>query len=132
MGRLVYVLSHGCKENLVARPQDWPGVHCANALLTGEPIEGTWFNRTKEWEARQRGEEFGARQYAETEVVTLSPLPCWRDLAGEPYRERIAELVEAIIEQATARRAATGIEPFGAAAILRQHPFSQPAKTKKR
>ncbi len=27
VGRLVYILSHGCKENLVARPQDWPGVH---------------------------------------------------------------------------------------------------------
>ncbi len=26
---------------------------------------------------------------------------------------------------------ATGIEPLGAAAILRQHPFSQPEKTKK-
>ncbi len=37
---------------LVARPQDWPGVHCVTALLTGEPIEGTWFDRTKEWEAR--------------------------------------------------------------------------------
>ncbi len=128
VGRLVYILSHGCKENLVARPQDWPGVHCVTALLTGEPIEGTWFDRTKEWEARLRGEEFGARQFADIEVVNLSPLPCWRDLAGEQYRERIAELVEEIIAQAAARRAATGIEPLGPAAILRQQPFSQPAK----
>jgi hypothetical protein len=52
-------------------------------------------------------------------------------LAEEPYRERIAELAEAIIAQAAARRAATGIEPLGAVAILRQQPFSQPAKTKK-
>ena len=131
VGRLAYILSHGCKENLVARPQDWPGVHCVNALLTGEPIEGTWFDRTKEWEARRRGEEFGARQFADTEVVNLSPLPCWRHLAGQRYRERIAELVEAIIAQAAARRAATGIEPLGAVEILRQQPFSQPAKTKK-
>jgi len=131
VGRLAYILSHGCKENLVARPQDWPGVHCVTALLTSEPMEGTWFNRTREWQARQRGEEFGARQFAETEVVTLSALPCWRDLAGEAYRERIAELVEAIIAQAAARRAATGIEPFGAVEILRQQPFSQPGKTKK-
>jgi hypothetical protein len=131
IGRLVYILSHGCKENLVARPQDWPGVHCVTALLTGEPIEGTWFDRTKEWEARLRGEEFGARQFADTEVVNLAPLPCWRSLAGEQYRERIAELVEAIIAQAAARQAETGIEPLGAAAILRQQPFSQPAKTKR-
>ena len=131
VGRLAYILSHGCKENLVARPQDWPGVHSVTALLNGEPIEGTWFDRTKEWEARQRGEEFGARQFADTEVVNLAPLPCWRHLVGEQYRERIAELVEAIIAQAAACRAATGIEPLGAAAILRQQPFSQPAKPKK-
>ncbi len=115
----------------VARPQDWPGVHCVTALLTGEPIEGTWFDRTKEWEARLRGEEFGARKFADTEVVNLAQLPCWRHLSAVQYRGRIAELIEAIIDQAAARRAATGIEPNGAAAILRQHAFSQPAKTKK-
>ena len=26
--RMVYLLSHGAKEGLVARPVDWPGVHC--------------------------------------------------------------------------------------------------------
>ncbi|HXU33902.1 MAG TPA: hypothetical protein VN851_25300 [Thermoanaerobaculia bacterium] len=131
VGRLVYILSHGCKENLIARPQDWPGVHCVTALLSGEAIEGTWFDRTREWEARLRGEEFGVRQFAETEVVNFVRLPCWQHFSAEQYRERIAELIEAIIEQAAARRGATGIEPLGAAAILRQHPFSQPAKTKK-
>ena len=64
-------------------------------------------------------------------VVNLVPLPCWGDLPAEQYRERIAELVEAIIAKAAARRAETGIEPLGRATILRQHPFSQPAKTKK-
>ncbi|HEV7669881.1 MAG TPA: hypothetical protein VGS22_15265 [Thermoanaerobaculia bacterium] len=63
--------------------------------------------------------------------MNLSPLPCCRHLEGEPYRERIAELVEAIIAKSAVRRAETGIEPLGAAAILRQQPFSQPGKTKK-
>ena len=40
-------------------------------------------------------------------------------------------MVEAIIDQAAARRAASGIEPLGVVEILRQQPFSQPAKTKK-
>ena len=101
------------------------------ALLTAEPIEGAWFDRTREWEARLRGAELGARQFAETETVRLAPLPCWRDLSAEQYRKRIAELVEAIIAKAAARRAETGIEPLGRAAILRQHPFSQPTKTKR-
>ncbi|HEV7671192.1 MAG TPA: hypothetical protein VGS22_21965 [Thermoanaerobaculia bacterium] len=130
-GRLVYVLSHRCKENLVARPQDWPGVHCVTALLTGQPIEGTWFDRTKEWEARLRAEELGTRQFTDTEIVNLAPLPCWRDLSAEQYREWIGELIEVIIAQAAARRAATGSEPLGSAAILQQHPFSQPVKTKR-
>ena len=102
-----------------------------NPAQSAPSTEGTWFDRTKEWEARQRGEEFGARQFADTEVVNFTPLPCWGHLSPERYRERIGELIEAIIDQAAARRAATGIEPLGPAAILRQHPFSQPAKTKR-
>ena len=60
--------------------------------------------------------------------MKLAPLPCWRHLSPEQYRDRIAELIEVIIAQAADRRAATGIEPLGAAEILRQQPFSQPAK----
>ncbi len=131
VARLVYALSHCYRENLVARPQDWPGVHCVTALLTGQQIEGTWFDRTRESEARLRGGEDGARQFAETETVSLASLPCWEDLSAEQYRERIAEWVEAIITKAAARRVATGIESLGAAAILRQHPFTQPARTKR-
>jgi hypothetical protein len=107
----------------------WP-IFTASFLEEG----GTFccrFDRTQEWEARLRGEEFGVRQFAETETVDLTPLPCWRLLSAEQYRERIVELIEAIIAQAAVRRAATGIEPLGPAAILRQQPFSQPAKTKR-
>ena len=39
--RLRYVLSHGVKEGLVARVEEWPGVHCAVPLMTGAPVEGT-------------------------------------------------------------------------------------------
>jgi hypothetical protein len=38
--RLKYVLSHGCKEDLVERPGDWPGVHCVEALTGGKPRPG--------------------------------------------------------------------------------------------
>jgi hypothetical protein len=75
VSRLIYILSHGCKEDLVERPQDWPGVHCVDALLSGQPLEGTWFDRTREFVARNRGEHFGPRQYATREVLELDPLP---------------------------------------------------------
>ena len=56
VARLVYILSNGCKEDLVERPQDWPGAHCVDALLSGQPLKGTWFDRTQEFAARNRGE----------------------------------------------------------------------------
>jgi REP element-mobilizing transposase RayT len=56
--RLRYILSHGVKENLVERVEQWPGVHCARSLLTGEPAEGYWFDQTQEYAARRRGEKF--------------------------------------------------------------------------
>jgi REP element-mobilizing transposase RayT len=37
--RLKYVLSHGCKEGFVERPEDWPGVHAARALAEGLSLE---------------------------------------------------------------------------------------------
>jgi REP element-mobilizing transposase RayT len=52
VGRLRYVLENGCKENLVARPGDWPGPSSVKAQLRGAPLEGIWHDRTGEWEAR--------------------------------------------------------------------------------
>src|SRR5947199_7385194 len=44
VARLVYVLSHGVKENLVEQARHWPGVHSAAALLDGVPLKGHWFD----------------------------------------------------------------------------------------
>src|SRR5215210_1273040 len=37
----------GLKENLVERLAEWPGAHAVQALLTGEPLEGTWFDPSR-------------------------------------------------------------------------------------
>ncbi len=129
--RLVYILSNGCKEDLVARPQDWPGIHCVNALLTGQRLEGTWFDRTQEFAARNRGESFGLRKYALPEILDLDPLPCWRHLSKEQYRSRMAGLVEKITTETAARHKAAGSQALGPDKILAQHPFGQPVKTKR-
>ena len=52
--RLRYVLAQGVKDGLVARVEDWPGISMAKAVLEGEPIRGTWFDRTQEYRARLR------------------------------------------------------------------------------
>jgi hypothetical protein len=57
--RLEHILSRGVKEDLVEKITDWPGLHCVHSLLSGQPTEGTWFNRTQAYEARNRGESIG-------------------------------------------------------------------------
>jgi hypothetical protein len=94
--RLRYTLSHGVKEGLVAHAGDWPGVHSVRELLAGEPIRGLWFDRTKEYAARNRGENFDRLKYATEQTFELTPLPCWAHLSPDAYRERVAALVTEI------------------------------------
>ena len=124
-------LSHGCKEDLVERPRDWPGVHAVRALLEDEVLEGLWFDRTQEYLARRRGKDFDYLEYATREVLELDPLPCWKDLSVEQRRARIAALAADIEAEAAARRKRTGVRPLGPAAVLAQNPLRQPAQTKK-
>jgi hypothetical protein len=129
--RFRYGLAHGCKEDLVERPRDWPGVHAVRALLEGEILEGLWFDRTREYMARRRGETFDRLQFATREVLELDPLPCWKHLPEEERRRRTASLVDGIEAEATARRKRTGARPLGPAAVLAQDPLRQPERTKK-
>jgi hypothetical protein len=50
----------------------------AGSPLSGEPIRGTWFNRTAKYRARLRGEDFEPRRYATEETVVP------RNLIGRP------------------------------------------------
>ncbi len=129
--RLRYGLAHGCKEDLVERPRDWPGVHAVRALVEGEVLEGLWFDRAQEYAARRRGEDFSRLQYATREILTLDPLPCWKNLTKEQRQRRAAALVEDIEAEAAARRKKNGVKPLGPAAILTQDPHRQPAHSKK-
>ncbi len=130
--RLKYVLSHGVKENLVARLREWPGIHCVRQIVDGEPLAGTWHDRTQEYAARRRrGENPDPLQYATTETATFSPLPCWKDLPPEQYRERVAKMAAEIEEDAAAARKRRRVEPFGVAAILAQDPTSRPERIKR-
>ncbi|MCP4573827.1 MAG: hypothetical protein GY838_15830, partial [bacterium] len=90
--RLRYVLGSGAKEGLVESPLEWPGVHAARALVDGLPLEGHWFDRTREWMARRRHEEFEPHDFATKYLVDFSPLPAFRDLSPEAYREKVTAL----------------------------------------
>jgi hypothetical protein len=63
--------------------------------------------------------------------VTFSPLPCWKDLSPEAYRERVGNMATEIEEDAAAARRRTRAQPLGAAAILAQDPVSRPERLKR-
>ena len=131
IARLRYVLAHGVKEGLVEKVSVWPGVHCARALFEGAPVEGYWFDRSQEYAARRRREDFGRLRYATAETLTLSPLPCWKDLPVETQRRLAANLVAEIESEAAAQRERSGSQVLGVAAIRRQQPHSRPKRSKK-
>ncbi|HEY0513471.1 MAG TPA: transposase [Thermoanaerobaculia bacterium] len=125
--RLRYVLSQGVKENLVEQVRDWPGVHSAAALLDGVPLKGHWFDRTREYAARNQREEFGRLRFASEELVVLSPLPYWAHLTAAAYRNRVKVLVEDIEAEVRRVRESSGATVLGVVAILSQDPQHRPA-----
>ncbi len=131
VGRFRYLLAHGVKEGLVAHARDWPGVHCAREILAGEPIRGLWFDRTKEYAARNRGDEFDRLTHATEESFSLTPLPCWAHLSPEAYQERVRVLVEDIEREAAAELSSTGRQPLGVEGILREDPHTRPSRPKR-
>jgi putative transposase len=131
VARLAYVLSHGCKESLVAEPGQWPGVHSVAALTCGEALKGRWYDRTKEYEARRAGKEPSRWEFATSYTLELDPLPCWAQLPEEDYRRQVQELVDRIVEETAARHRAEGTEPVGARWVRRQRPHHLPAKLKR-
>lgn len=129
--RLRYLLAHGCKEGFVLTPGEWPGVHCIHALLEGKPLQGVWFDRSLEYEARRQGIEFGARDFASVHTVILTPLPCWSHLGVAESRTRAAELIAEIESEARRRQAETGHQPMGVEFVRRQHPHQRPMQSKR-
>ena len=121
--RLEYVFAQGCKEGLVARPQDWPGAQSASSLLSDRnEIGGEWIDRTAMYQARQRGEDSSVARFRVRQIITLTPIPCmtmWRpEDRLEWFRSRCLLIAEQL------RR--TGERPLGREAILSRDRHSRP------
>ncbi len=129
--RLTYLLRHGAKEGLIARPEDWPGPHCAKALRTGEPVRGVWISRTAQWVARNRGQQLSDAQASIPQELKLEPLPCWTHLSPEAHRSAVADILKQIEEDTALRHQRDETTPLGVADILAQHPHAAPNKPKR-
>ncbi len=130
--RAHYLTSHGCKEGLVGRPIDWPGATSVQALLTGEPARGFWFDRAEESYHRNLGRTVGRYDFATSYDVQLSPLPCWDHLTEAERVDRVAALVAQIEEETRVQNLADERTPHGPAAVLAQDPYSHPENFEKR
>lgn len=137
VGRLEYLLSHGVKEGLVRRPQDWPGVHSVKALLGSLRMVGEWVDRTGLYEARRRSRRRGTRKakrprvadYTETKVLELSKLPAWKHLSDAEYKQAVSDLVDSILEKYEETRKSTPKD--GPRRVLAHDPEHRPARTKR-
>ena len=129
--RLRYLLEQGCKEGLVRRPQDWPGATSVEALLTGKPLVGLWYDRTAEYEARRRGKLPTKYDFAEEESFALAPLPAWHRLSAQEIQHRVHRIVRTIESETRQRIRDTDRAPLGVRRILRQDPHQVPARTKR-
>ncbi|MEE8368694.1 MAG: transposase [Thermoanaerobaculia bacterium] len=129
--RLRYILAQGAKDGLVASPRDWPGVTSLPALVDGESLDGLWFDRSREYVARRAGKAFHSHDFATTETVTLTQMPCWAHLESSAYTSRLMEMVVDIEQETAQRHADAGTEPLGQKAILRQRSLDRPKRLKK-
>lgn len=130
--RLLYLLRHGCKENLVRRPEDWPGASATRNLRMGEPVSGSWIDRTAVYRAGRKGVQLDRKDFVSTESFELAPLPCWRDLSPEDRQARIASFIESIEADSRQRIQASGNEPLGRIRLERQDPHQAPSRFARR
>ena len=122
---LAYILSQGVKEDLVEHPSQWPGLHCAKALLHGEVDEGSWFNATGYGEAKRNRERIARRvavrksEFYQTLAIKLTPIEPWSAFDKAAQRQRAAELVNELVREAAAKRRAEGSLVVGRKKVVR-------------
>ncbi len=129
--RLRYLLSQGCKEGLIRRPQDWPGPCSTEALLTDRVVQGVWFDRSAEYEACRSAKTFSKYEFAEVLDLELTPLPAWVHLAAGQRQQRIGQIVREITQETRQRIEESGQSPLGVRRILRQDPHEAPSNPKR-
>ena len=128
IARLRYLLANSAKEGLVLSPLDWPGVHCAKALMRGTPLQGVWIDRTAFHEARKRGDDAKLSDFEEELELHFQPLPCWSHLDEGAWRDEVAELVRDIEAETLDMHRQNGTVPLGATAVLRAHQHQRPGR----
>lgn len=127
--RLAYILRHGCKEKLVKRPEDWPGVNCVGALRRGKALVGTWYDRDARRRQLRRGGALHRKACSTTYRVPLTCPDLLRDLGPEGYRAEVERIRREAIAEGEMLR--SGAPPLGTKRILRRDPMDSPERPKR-
>ena len=116
---LIYLLSQGPKEDLVERPQDWPGMQGVNHLMFGQKLKGVWFDGTGYAIAKNKASKLKnpppvkRKDFYQELELEFDTLPVWEDKSEEERQVIIREKVEEIIEKEKTRRQEKGKRVLG-------------------
>ena len=107
---LRYILSQGVKEGLVARPIDWPGLHCARALLKQKLEIGRWFQASDYHKAkaknalRKNPKSISKSSFYQSLRVNLKQLPAFADDVAAKQLKTLHAINSEIIKSGLASR----------------------------
>ena len=121
VGWLRYALSHGIKEGICRRPEEWPGPHAVQAVCEGEAIQGAWFDRRR-WQKAGRPEDRGP--FMVPVEVPLTPLSAWAGGPKEAWHRACREIRDDLLVQYAER------EVLGVEAALSRGPQYRPEHLK--
>ena len=114
---LEYVLAQGVKEGLVARPIDWPGLHCSKVLIGNSHEIGQWLQASRYHQAKARialrktPKNLSKRVFYQRLRVHLSVLPALKDSTSHEQFKKIHSINNDIIKsgEVTRKRAKVNI-----------------------
>ena len=129
--KMHYMISHGCKENLVTHPLDWPGVGCECALTKGEILKGIWYDRVAYYETARKGKDCCLSDFATEYEVPITPLPCFQGKPKEEVQKFYIDMIRDIASQTRQRIQDEKLRFVGVAGIMTQDPYDQPKDFKK-
>ena len=105
LSRLRYILSQGCKEGLVARPEQWRGAQCVRELLSGKrTLEGIWIDRTAIHRNGGYRGPVDISKFITLETLVLSPMPCFAGIDDASQCRWVLECTDAIAFEARRTR----------------------------
>ena len=120
---LKYILSQGVKEDLVERPEHWPGLHCAKYLITGSRIKAEWLDATSYHRAKTiqsrlaRKKRLNKSDFIQCLDLTVDALPCWEHLSVDARKTHVSALVSEIVAEEAERRKREGKTVVGRKAV---------------